>query len=135
MKRLMYAFIMMLSLCHPLGAQEGDLSPAQVLAKVIQAWQKKDWTAMAQLSQPSWRQRQQDPAKLLESWFASRTLVKAEGLTVHRKTTDLAEGTGRVNLRIGTLEGGWYNLTVTLVREQGNWSFNPMFALQTTPVR
>lgn len=106
-------------------------SPEQLVARVIQAWSRKDWGSMANLTQQSWRARSSNPQEDLQNNFE---------LFIPFGSTDLhAEpGGGEMVTVVAILEGSIgatlhkKQVRINVIRENGTWGFNPVSMLRMT---
>lgn len=106
-------------------------SPQQLMAKVLLAWSRKDWGAMADLTQDSWRARQREPEEFLKSSFEIFVPFGANDLRVDDPTSEAVRVSVVVHGAIGPSVQK-KRLEVMVIRENGRWGFNPISMLRMT---
>lgn len=109
--------------------------PERVYIDVITAWRKKDWTAMANLSQKSWRQQESNPTESIKAQFDLFTPFGVVGqlrqepgpLSNMRKVTATVEGaiSSKVHKR---------HIEMNIIQKGGEWGWNPVSALRQEEV-
>lgn len=72
---------------------------------VVETWirhaQKREWLAMAQLAQPSWRARQTDAADLIEANYGHFDIRSWQIVAVTRKGSAMFNAEARLETQLG----------------------------------
>lgn len=105
-----------------------DGSPQQVCAQFLAFWKAKDWTAMADIAQPTWKRGVPDVEGRLSNMFPFE-LLGAEEISATSTSALMAECTATIYVRIGA-DVQKSRIHVNTIVEDGVRGFNPTSALR-----
>ena len=106
-------------------------TPKYIIAGFITTWQYKDFKAMVNYTQASWRDRQNSPASDLKNSFEYKTLISAKIENIEKRTNDFYVATIAIKYKNSFNDKiTEVKITPTIIKENGKFGFNPISAIR-----